>query len=69
MTSMKGCIFNRNAKCIFKGGDCDRDCDQPLQETAIHSNESSDDLEKRLGTGKKRFAISSFFPTLFGVIP
>jgi len=22
------CIFNRNSKCIFKGGLCDQDCDK-----------------------------------------
>ena len=43
------CIFNRNSKCIFKGGLCDRDCDKANWEGDIRSNENllNECLQKR----------------------
>jgi len=49
MTTEIVCIFNRNSKCIFKGGPCDQDCDKVSQEGDIHSHENllKECLEKR----------------------
>jgi hypothetical protein len=49
MTSEIICIFNRNSKCIFKGGLCDLDCDKANGEKNIRSKENLLDecLERR----------------------
>ena len=49
MTDEIVCIFNRNSKCIFKGGPCDQDCDKVNLDSNIHSHENllKECLEKR----------------------
>ena len=43
------CIFNRNSKCIFKGGLCDQDCDKVKWEgnNRAHENLLKECLERR----------------------
>jgi hypothetical protein len=55
MTSEIICIFNRNSKCIFKGGLCDQDCDRGTWEenNRSHENLSAERLEE--GDGKLAF--------------
>jgi hypothetical protein len=48
------CIFNRNSKCIFKGGLCDRDCDKANGEGDIRSNENL--LNECLQKGDRKLA-------------
>ena len=55
MTSEMICIFNRNSKCIFKGG-LYRDCDKADREGNIRSN--GDLLDECLEKGSKKFAFS-----------
>ena len=49
MTAEIICIFNRNSKCIFKGGLCDQDCDKANREgnNRFHENLLEECLEKR----------------------
>ena len=56
MTSEMICIFNRNSKCIFKGGACDQDCDRADREGNIRPN--GDLLNECLEKGNKKFAFS-----------
>ena len=48
------CIFNRNSKCIFKGGLCDQDCDKSNWEGDIRTNENL--LDECSEKGDWRFA-------------
>ena len=50
------CIFNRNSKCIFKGGLCERDCDKANSENTIRSNENL--LNECLQKGDQKLAFS-----------
>ena len=52
MTSEKSCIFNRNSKCIFKGGICDQDCEKGNWQGGIRSNQ--DLLDECLGKEDRR---------------
>jgi hypothetical protein len=63
MTSEKSCIFNRNSKCIFKGGLCDQDCDKANREGDIRSRENL--LEECLGKGDRRVALARKVFSLF----
>ena len=51
MTTEITCIFNRNSKCIFKGGLCDRDCDKANFEGNERSHEN---LQEECLEGGKR---------------
>ena len=54
--SEKACIFNRDSKCVFKGGLCDQDCNQATYEGDNQSSENLVTLERCLGMEKeKRF--------------
>jgi hypothetical protein len=56
MTSEVICIFNRNSKCIFKGGLCDQDCDRGkwAESNRSHKNLSAE----RLGKGDRKLAFT-----------
>ena len=56
------CIFNRNSKCIFKGGPCDQDCDKGKWEGDIRSNENLLDeclerVDRKLAFPRKVFSL------------
>ena len=52
--SEKSRIFNRNSKCIFKGGQCDETCDdQSVYEGDNQSSENLITLERCLGMEKE----------------
>ena len=55
MTSEMTCIFNRNSKCIFKGGLCDQDCGKATREGDIRSHEN---LLKECLEKKRKLAFS-----------
>jgi len=62
MTSEIICIFNRNSKCIFKGGLCDQDCDKGGWEGNIRSDENLLDeclekVDRKLAFSRKVFSI------------
>jgi len=61
----KPCIFNRDSKCVFKGGICDQDCDRAALEEDIQSNENPDSLDKCLGKESRRFSFTRVFQSLF----
>ncbi|HSB05362.1 MAG TPA: hypothetical protein VLK23_09215 [Thermodesulfobacteriota bacterium] len=56
MATEVSCIFNRNSKCIFKGGLCDQNCDKADREENPQSYE--DLLEKCLESEKRKLAIT-----------
>jgi hypothetical protein len=63
MASKISCIFNRNSKCIFKGGLCDLDCDKANWEGEIRSNENL--LEECLERGDWKSAFARKAVNLF----
>ncbi len=56
MTSESICIFNRNSRCIFKGGLCDQDCGKANWEGNIRSNGNLLDECLERGDWKSAFA-------------
>ncbi len=56
MASEITCIFNRNSKCIIKGGLCDQDCDKVSREGDIRSHENL--LEECLEKRNQKLALS-----------
>lgn len=52
MTAETVCIFNRNSKCIFKGGICDQECDNSNWEGNNRSHENL--LEECLEGGNRK---------------
>jgi len=63
MTSKIICIFNRNSKCVFKGGPCDQDCDNGNWQGKIRSDENL--LEECLGKEDRKAALSRKVSNLF----
>jgi len=53
MTPENPCIFNRDSKCVFKGGHCDRDRDRARSEENIQSNEKPKALDVCQWEGRK----------------
>jgi hypothetical protein len=61
------CIFNRNSKCIFKGGLCDQDCDKATWEGNNRSHENL--LQECLEKGDRKLAFSKKVVNLFLQFP
>lgn len=68
MTLEKPCIFNRDSKCVFKGGLCDLDCDKANDEGDPRSYEDPDILDKRLGRGSRRLTFTRVFHWLLSTV-
>lgn len=66
MTSKITCIFNRNSKCIFKGGLCDQDCDKTDWKGDIRSHENL--LEECLGKENRKVALSRKVSNFFSIV-
>lgn len=60
MTIEQTCIFNRDSKCIFKGGVCDLDCDTSNCEGNTQLAEEPDILDRYIGERKRKFNFTLF---------
>jgi len=66
---MTPCIFNRDSKCVFKGGPCDQDCDSARSEENIQSNEKSEALDECQGKGSRGLRLTRIFQSLLLNLP
>ena len=66
---MTPCIFNRDSKCVFKGGPCDQDCDATRSEESIQPNEKSEALDECRGKGSRGLRFTKIFQSLLLKLP